>query len=210
MRCRTRRPRRRPIRTTPSAGRVAKDDNGYRTVSHTGGMPGVSTELKLVPSENIAVCVLANGRHGRIYGLGDDILSVLLPKYGEAIKARKKTEEKKPGKFVPPAELLGTWTGRLRTYEGETPLTLVFESDGDIHVKPKDGFETLLNGFRSTRASSSGFTPAEIPTADAAKHPHNAGVMLKLKGDRLVGFASAMNNRWFALSSYVELKKGGR
>ncbi len=189
---------------------VAKDDNGYRTVSHTGGMPGVSTELKIVPSENIAVCVLANGRHGRIYGLGDDILSVLLPKYGEAIKARRKTEEKKPEKFMPPAELLGTWTGKLRTYEGETPLTLVFESDGDIHVKPKDGFETLLNRVSFDRGLLIGFTPAAIPTSDAARHPHNAGIMLKLKGDRLVGYASAMDNRWFALSSFVELKKGGR
>jgi hypothetical protein len=45
---------------------------------------------------------------------------------------------------------------------------------------------------------------------DAARHPHNVGVMLKLKGDRLVGYASAMDNRWFALSSFVELKKEGR
>lgn len=189
---------------------VAKDDNGYRTVSHSGGMPGVSTLLKLVPSENLVVCILANGRHGRVYGLGDDILSVLLPKYGEAVKARKKPEEKKPAKFVPPAELLGTWTGRLRTYEGETPLTLVFEADGDINVEPKGGFDTLLNQVSFEKGLLMGFAPAEIPTTDAAKHPHFAGLCLKLKGDRLYGYASAMNSRWSALSSYVELKKGGR
>ncbi len=189
---------------------VTKDDNGYRTVSHNGGMPGVSTELKLVPSENIAVCVLANGRHGRIYSLGDDILSVMLPKYGEARRAHKRPEEKKPAKFAPPADLLGTWSGRLRTYEGETPLTIVFESDGDVHIMPKNGMETLLNEVSFAKGILLGITPAEIPTADAARHPHIARLMLKLRDGRLRGYASAMNSRWSALSSYVEVKKEAR
>jgi hypothetical protein len=189
---------------------VQKNDNGYRTVSHSGGMPGVSTALKLVPSENIAVCVLANGQHGRIYTLDDEILAALLPKYGEAFKARKAPEEKPGPKFVPPAELLGNWSGRLRTHEGETPLTLVFEPDGDIHVRPKDGMETLLNRVTFEKGVLMGFTPGRIPTADAAKHPHNVGLMLKLKGDRLTGFAVAMNDRWSGLSSYVELRREKR
>ena len=189
---------------------VDKDDNGYRTVSHTGGMPGVSTELKLVPSENIVVCVLANGQSGRIYGLDDDILAALLPKYGEALKARKKDEEKNPSGFVPPAWLLGTWTGRLKTYEGEAPVTLTVQPDGHIRVAPKDGFETLLNRVTLDKDLLTGFALGEIPTADARKHPHTIGVMLKLKGDRLVGFASAMGNRWSALSSYIELRREKR
>ncbi len=193
---------------------VEKNENGYRTVSHNGGMPGVSTELKLVPSENIAVCVLANGSHDRIYSLSEDILAVLLPKYGEALKARKKPEERKSGKFVPPAELLGTWSGRLRTYEGDTPLTVVFEADGDIHIKPANGLETLLNPLPNgvsvdKRILVAGVTPAQIPTADAAKHPHNAYIALRLEAGRLTGFAAAMNSRWSALASYVELKKDG-
>jgi CubicO group peptidase (beta-lactamase class C family) len=191
---------------------VSKDENGYRTISHTGGMPGVSTELKLVPSENIAVCVLANGSHNRIYSLADDILSVLLPKYGNALKARMKPEERGPAKFTPSAELLGTWSGRLRTYEGETPLTIVFQSDGDIHVKLGDGMDTLLNPLPAGVSAGKGIlvagvTPAQIPTADAGKHPHTAWIALKLKGGKLTGFAAAMNSRWSALSSYIELKK---
>ncbi len=189
---------------------IAKSDNGYRAVSHSGGMPGVSTELKLLPSENMVVCVLANGRHGRIYSLDDDILSVLLPKYGEALRARKKPEAKEPVKFSPPAELLGTWSGRLRTYEGETPLTIVFQPDGDVHIRPKDGMETLLNQVSFDKGILTGVTPAEIPTADAAKHPHIARIMLKLEDGILRGYVSAMNNGWSALSSYAELKKEGR
>jgi len=35
--------------------------DGYHIVTHTGGMPGVATTLLLVPSEDLAVVLLANG-----------------------------------------------------------------------------------------------------------------------------------------------------
>jgi CubicO group peptidase (beta-lactamase class C family) len=187
--------------------RVDTDDHGFRTVSHTGGMPGVSTELKLVPAEDIAVCVLANGRAAGVYTLDDDILAAVLPRYAAAMKARPKTAPPAPSKFTAPKVLLGTWEGRIRTYEGEMPLELVFEPDGDVRVRVRDALETLLNNARLERGVLGGVCYGSIKTGDAARAPHVLQFRLKIEGDRMVGFVSAQAERWFALSSAVELNK---
>jgi len=64
------------------------DDNGYRSVSHTGGMPGVNTILKLIPSENIAVVVLCNKGGPLPFVTANQIFSVLLPDFAENLKNR--------------------------------------------------------------------------------------------------------------------------
>src|SRR5690349_5595137 len=38
--------------------------SGYHVVSHTGGMGGVATNLRLIPSEKLAVVVLSNASTG--------------------------------------------------------------------------------------------------------------------------------------------------
>ncbi len=189
---------------------LTDDDNGFPSVGHSGGMPGVSTELKLLPTENIAVCVLANGRNPGVYTLDDDILSVVLPRYAETLKARKKPQPQPPApsaKFSAPAALLGTWEGRILTYEGEMPLEFVFEPDGDVHVRVKDALETLLNNARMNYGILEGTCHGTIRTADAQRAPHVLQFRLKFRGDRMGGFVSAVSERWFALSSRVELKK---
>ena len=190
--------------------RVEADDNGFRAVSHTGGMPGVSTELKLLPTENIAVCVLSNGRAAGVYALDDDILAAVLPRYAETMKARQKPQPVPPpssAKFAAPPALLGTWEGRIKTYEGEMPLEFVFEPDGDVHVRVKDALETLLNNVRMNRGLLEGVCLGSIRTEDARRAPHVLQFRLRLRGDRMAGFVSAASERWFALSSAVELKK---
>lgn len=190
--------------------RVEADDNGFRSVSHTGGMPGVSTKLRLLPTENIAVCVLANGRAAGVYAIDDDILSAVLPRYAETLKARRKPQPTPPppsAKFAAPAVLLGTWEGRIKTYEGEMPLEVVFEADGDVRVRVKDALETLLNNVRLNWGILDGVCYGSIRTEDARRAPHVLQFRLKLRGDRMYGFVSASADRWFALSSAVELKK---
>jgi len=190
--------------------RVEADDNGFRSVSHTGGMPGVSTKLRLLPTENIAVCVLANGRAAGVYAIDDDILAAVLPRYAETLKARQKPRPTPPppsAKFNAPPVLLGTWEGRVKTYDGEMPFEVVFEADGDVRVRFKDGLETLLNNVRLNWGMLEGVCYGSIRTEDARRAPHVLQFRLKLRGDRMYGFVSASSERWFALSSAVELKK---
>ncbi len=189
--------------------RIDKDNYGYRTISHNGGMPGVSTTLKLVPSEDIAVVVLCNGSDGRIYTLETEILSAMLPNYAEKVKTKEKEKkaEEKPVKFSPPPSLLGEWSGEIKTYSGVMPLTVAFEPDGDVHVRIKDQLETLLNRVQFKDNILSGVCSGEIQTDDAKLFPHVIQFGMGLKGERLDGFVSAIALKWYALSSWIHLDK---
>ena len=53
---------------------------GRRSVSHTGGMGGVSTALRLFPAEKIVIVVLTNaGSHPVAGQVMDDIVKAVLP-----------------------------------------------------------------------------------------------------------------------------------
>jgi len=188
--------------------RVIEDDHLYRSVSHTGGMPGVSTELKLIPSENIAVVILSNGRDPHIYDIDNEILAAMLPKFAENLREKeKKPEEKKPERFSPPQSLLGEWEGKIKTYSGVMPVKMVFQDDGDVHVKIKDQMETLLNNVSLKEGVLSGRFSGEIKTGDDTHFSHIIQLRIKLYGKRISGYASAISENWYALSSWILLKK---
>jgi len=63
--------------------RITEDDMGYRSISHSGGMGGVSTILVLIPSEKLAVVALANSSSPLPGLISKEILSVLLPEYAK-------------------------------------------------------------------------------------------------------------------------------
>lgn len=121
------------------------NDRGLHTVSHSGGMGGVSTNLVLLPDQNAAVVVLCNGRSALPSEISQEIIAVLAP---------GKTEEPEPqgaGSEVElPQELrkrfvgnytLGTLTARVyedkdgiavETTQGSSPL--VYQGDGVFYV----------------------------------------------------------------------------
>ena len=58
---------------------VSDSARGYRTVSHSGGMPGVATYCTFVPSKRVAVVVLSNSRSPLVSYVQDMIFKILLP-----------------------------------------------------------------------------------------------------------------------------------
>jgi CubicO group peptidase (beta-lactamase class C family) len=40
------------------------DENGYRTVGHSGGAPGISAVFRILPDENYTVVILSNHDEG--------------------------------------------------------------------------------------------------------------------------------------------------
>ena len=89
----------------------------------------------------LAVVVLCNGNDQLPHRISDEIFSVLLPKW----KIPQRSSRESPGKFEPPAELVGTWTGKLSTYKQDMPFTLrIFES-GDIHAKVHESYMAFLS-----------------------------------------------------------------
>jgi CubicO group peptidase (beta-lactamase class C family) len=192
---------------------IVEDDGGYRRVSHTGGMPGVTTALFLFPDEDLVVAAVTNTRDRGVLEVAEQAAAAVLPGYADALRAQRAqrlADSPPPPPFRPTPELLGEWTGWVHTHEGAVPITLVFRPDGYVLVRLADGLQTLVAQptFRDGRLI--GRFAGRIPTADAGRHPHDLLLNLRLRDGRLDGQASAVATTeeiHFALTSYVELVK---
>jgi CubicO group peptidase (beta-lactamase class C family) len=192
---------------------VMEDDHGFRRVSHTGGMPGVSTALHLYPEEDVAVAVLINRGGVPASRIAQEIAGAMMPRYAEALRARQATGEP-PGesRFVPPPELLGRWSGVIHTPGESVPLSLVFQADGDVHARLGEGLVTLLNDASLEDGRLVGRFAGTLPAEDIRRHPHLVQLDLRLRAGALAGSATGITTgspAYFALSSYAELRRDG-
>lgn len=195
---------------------ITPDAYGYRRVSHSGGMPGVSTILHTYPEAGLVVAVVTNKSDRVAFLAALEAAAVALPGFGEpyhrelAQQAARADVLGEPAPFAPPAELRGRWEGTVRTYEGEVPITLDFQPDGDVHVRLGDQLESLLNGTSYRDGQLVGQFAATIPTPEARRHPHDVLLNVRLRDGALSGQASAVATdpeAYFALTSYVELRR---
>jgi CubicO group peptidase (beta-lactamase class C family) len=132
------------IRSGYGIGWYALDrPDGYRVLSHDGGMPGVTTILALVPSEDLAVVVLANA-HAHIVQIENDIMKAVLPNWKIPTQQRQSVTAT-PSQQQPAEALLGTWNGTLHTYQAETPILLKVLPGGEAHVKLGSQPEALVD-----------------------------------------------------------------
>jgi CubicO group peptidase (beta-lactamase class C family) len=179
---------------------INEDLRGYRCVSHNGGMGGVSTSLHLIPSDGIVVAVLASGNHDRFYSIHDDILAAMLPDYAaprEADKAKMPTESSAAEPVTPQlaADLASEWAGTVHTYNGDLPLTLLFQPDGDVHLQLGTQPRTLLNDVKFRDGRLKGFFAGTIGTEDANRRAYRLHLDLKLRMDYLNGATLAVTHR---------------
>lgn len=201
---------------------ICENNMGYRSVSHNGGMGGVSTALTLIPSEKIAVVVLVNSSSPLPDLICREILSVLLPKYAEnrAILEAKRDQEISKSKanatepapsFSPTPELIGEWNGSVHTYKGEIPVAFWFKESGDVHVKMGSQLKTLLNDVSFKDGYLGGRMVGDIGTEDANRRPYHLHVALKLRGQVLNGAMAAISlpgqRMGNALSHWIEIRK---
>ena len=189
------------------------DENGYNIITHDGGMPGVSTTIDLVPSENLAVVILMNCSDDRLYALREGILCTMLPKYKENLSKKKDSEEaEKKDEKIP---ITGKWEGTVCTYESEFPVSMVFQEDGDIFITLKtSGLESICPkklvrvSFENNHLR--GLFTGTIPTGDAMRWKHFVVLEALLRENTLSGYVSAMSYEkrdYYELSSYIVLEK---
>jgi CubicO group peptidase (beta-lactamase class C family) len=187
------------------------NDHGVKVFGHSGGMPGVSTVMRIYPEEDLAVVVLTNtAGSAAVPQIEREIAGIMIPRYAKALAAEGKPPETPKELYHPTPDLLGTWTGTLRTWQGTIPLQLVFQPDGDIHVKLGDQLETLLNEAQWEGKMLDGRFAATIPTPDADKHRHSVHLELWQRNGKLTGEANAEATEepaHYSLASYVELTR---
>lgn len=178
--------------------------DGYRTVEHTGGMPGVATSLTLIPSEDLAVVVLTNG--GDVMETVQELLmKKLLPKWSTPMPAHESAEGTHP---IP--ELAGVWQGHVHTYAGERAIRIECLADGNIHLKVAEQPASLVTKAHFEKGRLTGEAEGHLGTPDLDRHkPYHLRLDLNLRGAVLNGSvtATAGGARPFALTHWAELEK---
>ena len=186
---------------------TSESPGGRRVVSHSGGMGGVSTLLRLYPAEKMAIVVLSNASSNLPGQVMDRIVAVVAPETANSPAAQSQP----PPDFKPSSELLGAWQGKVHTYKGELSFRLLFQPDDDVHAQIGAQLKTLLNRVQFRDGYLSGVFTGDIGTEDANRTRYTLSLSLKLRGNVLNGAMTAQSlpgrRVGNALTHWVELKK---
>lgn len=144
----------------------ATDARGF--VEHSGGMGGVRTILRLVPSRDLVVAIVANGESDLTGQAADEMLAALAPDFPLDPGGRSRPPEA--------LEVNGRWTGRIETYQGEVPLAV-----------------EIGEGFEARGGRIFGIVDGDVGTEDAGRRPYRLHLDLALIDGRLEGAATAVS-----------------
>lgn len=192
---------------------IKEDLFGYRGVLAQGGTNEASAYLQLIPAEGIVVVALSNTGTVLPDTIIKEVLSTLLPSYREkSAKAGGNEQQQRPKASLPPPSLVGNWTGIIRTYRGDLPLSFSIAESGDVQAKLGSQLRTLLNDARFDKESLSGLMWGNLGTEeDTGPDPYDLQFELYLRGTALNGAVTTRPHpraRHFTrLSYWVELKK---
>ena len=198
------------------------DKGDYEIVSHTGGMPGVATRLSLVPEQKLAVVSLSNKESSLPHQAVKKILSEMLDNYpydrpNLLLPARRKSIPA----FKAGDDFIGTWSGRIETYEGPRQLQLWIGRDGDCRARIEGQLVTVITNPGLNGGMLTGIFSGDLQTSDTSRVKHLLRLRLQCKDDELVGAVEAvtnMNTQWiqgerviprayYGLSHYTKLKR---
>ncbi|WP_341534139.1 serine hydrolase domain-containing protein [Sphingosinicella soli] len=164
--------------------------DGYRVVSHSGGMGGVATIMQIFPDRNIALVVLTNSSSPAPRIIADKIAAIMLPGWKPSpIPAEPQTLP-----FAPTPALAGTWKGTLSTPEKTLPVELVFQPDGLIRAAFGEQLPTLVSKGRFENDVFSGDLNARVPNTDVQRFSYFVRLTLELDGATLRGAATAIGD----------------
>ena len=189
---------------------------GYSIVTHGGVMDGCRAHLAMIPKEGLAAAVLINGEALPSIQVCDWIFAALLPEYARNLNAAPPAAgpPPPPPAFKPPAALVGTWTGMIKTHEGEIPVRLVVESASRVELaaldaegEPGKALEPLKTPVVNRGVFVVHF-PQVFSTSDAPAAGHRTVLGLTIRQYRLSGEANLIaSDMSYCLPSYVELKR---
>ncbi len=165
---------------------------GYKIVSHTGLMGGVSTVLRLVPELDLVIVILTNGQSDVAFRSADDAMAALLPTFRDQLQAeRTKPQPKVQGEQMPD-ELDGLWIGKVETYSEEVPFALEIR-DAGIARATLDGTQHDVEDLKIANKRVLGIFDGDVGTSDAAARPYRIHLDLKHEENRLYGAALTLS-----------------
>jgi CubicO group peptidase (beta-lactamase class C family) len=180
------------------------DEFGHRTVSHGGGMAGVTTFLHLVPAAGLVTVILTNSASLMpLLALGR-VLSAVLPGYGRQLSALED-----PVRFFlpdtpsyafaePDAQLrptvgyAGHWAGTVETPDGSEVLELDVSTGGPVVVRLGNDVLPALGLLASTDDALVARLDGQLRTTDTASRHHQLVLEVNRRDDRLTGYLMAV------------------
>ena len=190
---------------------------GYPIITHGGVMDGCRAHLAMIPSQGLAAAVLINGEIQPSIQVCDWIFAALLPEYAKAWKAAPQSpagSSAPPADFKPPAGLMGTWTGTIKTHEGDIPVRLTVDGSGKAELSRPDltsapGKE--LSPLRTPVVNQGIFVvhfPQIFSLSDALSSSHRTVLGMRIRENRLSGAASTIaSDMSYSLPSYIDMKR---
>ena len=182
---------------------------GYLRWAHNGGMPGVATVLNIYPTENLVVVVLANSGT-RPEPIAAEITGIMLPHYADSLAAFRARTPPGPPAFAPGANLVGQWSGTVKTWQRSLPIRLEIRDNGDAFAWLGDQQRAVVNQLNFVNERLTGRFAGQIGTDDAGRWPHSLQLGLLLVDGVLKGQLSAQTSTdpvYYSLASYTELRR---
>jgi CubicO group peptidase (beta-lactamase class C family) len=189
---------------------IQDDYYGFQSVYGSGGTTKASATLRLLPSENIGVAVLANKGTSLTDKVADAVLAELVPTIRE--RQAMPVVANAPARLRPTASgaLAGTWKGVIATHEGNRPLVLRVNREGQVSAGLDAATVSPLARGLATATRVFGTFAGDLRVADAPAPPYNLQIGLEQNGERLLGFATTQplaGKSGSPLSFWVELRK---
>jgi hypothetical protein len=180
------------------------DDHGYVGLYAQGGTNDSFAVLRMIPSERIAVAVIANTGTTVPFEIVDKVLSTLLPRYREALVNEKPPAHQPEPKSVTSSSMVGSWTGALTTWKDNFPLAI--EISRSLQVRAKWGGEPWMTASDVSVADPRFYCVVQgvIGTSDTPQSPSEVELELYLRGGTLVGAGTTRDG--VQLPYWVQLK----
>ncbi|MBM3947523.1 MAG: beta-lactamase family protein, partial [SAR202 cluster bacterium] len=166
---------------------VQADDCGVRSVSHSGGMGGVNTLLKVVPEAGIVIVTLCNAACRLPFLAAEEILARLLPTYAGRLAEKRATPPEPSPDADPPQLLPGEWSGYVDLPEGSLPFQLRVRGNGDLHARVGEQLWALVNDVLLEHQTLTGRFAGDLGTEDTRKRPGYLHLDLQMQERQMLG-----------------------
>ena len=150
---------------------VEPDRFGYRSLLAQGGTDAAAAWLRIVPSEQIVVAVVANKGVGFPGEVIDAVIGALLPRYAEARKSAPPSAAS-PTAPVPvrlDSAVTGAWSGTARVGATTSPIEFVVGETGDVRARLGARSDTAIGKARMNGVRLRIAVPGDLNTSDSSR-----------------------------------------
>ncbi len=168
-------------------------------ISHSGGMPGVRSLIRMFPEQGVVVVVLANGD-----GMGGAHVEIAeLLEHAVGLPSRSDAVCTLPEGHA----LFGRWVGEVEAYTGPRPLQLEVRADGEVLARLGDAPPVPVRRVALRNDVLTGGLWGDLSPELGDGRPTSLQLELRLRGDRIDGGLSAMVPWTAATTHFVVLRR---